>query len=115
VDVFTTGGVLLKKFVHGKYLNSPWGLALAPSSFGPFAGDILVGEFGIGRIDAFNPKTAKHIGTLTKADGSFVQNSGLWTLTPGNGGAGGDTGAIYFTAGTNGEADGLLGRINIST
>jgi uncharacterized protein (TIGR03118 family) len=111
VDVYSTNGVLLKQFVHGKYLNSPWGLAVAPASFGPIAGDILVGQFGNGTIDVFQPKTGKFLGTLNNAQGVPVTNPGLWALATIKDDIYSD-GALYFTAGLNDEADGLFGRID---
>jgi len=114
VDVYSTSGVLLRRFRHGTFMNSPWGLAVAPSSFGPFAGDIIVGMFGSGRMAVMNPGTGKFMGFLDKADGFPIQNDGLWAIRTGNGGSGGDTDKLYFTAGPNDEADGLFGSVQIS-
>jgi uncharacterized protein (TIGR03118 family) len=115
VDIYSTSGVLLRRFVRGKYLNSPWGLAIAPASFGPFAGDVLVGQFGSGVITAINPKNGKLVGILNKADGTPVHNQGLWSLTTSTSSdIYGTTDALYFTAGPNDEADGLFGTVQIA-
>jgi len=94
-------------------LNSPWGLALAPATFGPFAGDLLVGNFGDGKINAFNPTTGAFLGTLSDSTGNPLVNPGLWGLMFGTGGnAGGDPNALYFTAGGANEDRGVLGRLD---
>ncbi len=122
VDVFDTSGNLLKRLVkHGK-LNAPWGLAIAPEGFGRFTGALLVGNFGDGRIHAYdlNAKDrdddddTQEIGTIRRPDGRDVQIDGLWSLIVGNGGTGGDADKIYFTAGPNEEADGLLGSLALA-
>jgi uncharacterized protein (TIGR03118 family) len=115
VDVYSPSGVLMRRFVRGKHMNSPWGLAMAPKDFGPFAGDVLVGQFGSGVITAINPKTGKLVGTLSKADGTPIVNDGLWALSVGTSGDIYSSGsALYFTAGPNDEANGLFGSIQIS-
>jgi uncharacterized protein (TIGR03118 family) len=81
----------------------------APSSFGEFAGAILIGNFGDGRIHAFDSNTGDFLGPVTNTLGQEILIDGLWTLTVGNGTAGGDSSAIYFTAGPNGEKHGLFG------
>ena len=93
-------------------LNSPWGMALAPSGFGKFGGDLLVGNFGDGTINAFDPTTGAFLGTLSDNSGNPLVNPGLWGLTFGNGGNGGDKNSLYFTAGGADEASGVFGRIN---
>jgi len=92
-------------------LNSPWGLAKAPASFGGAAGDLLVGNFGDGAINAFNPATGALVGTLANAGGA-LSNDGLWSLTFGNGGMGGSPNSLYITAGPNNETGGLFARID---
>jgi uncharacterized protein (TIGR03118 family) len=115
VDAYTTSGVLVRRFVRGKYLNSPWGLAIAPSRFGPFAGDVLVGQFGSGVITALNPKTGKLVGILNKSDGTPIHNQGLWSLSASTSSdIYGSTDSLFFTAGLNDEADGLFGTIQIA-
>ena len=110
VDIFTTGGVLVRRFASGGFLNSPWGLALAPASFGNFHNDILVGNFGDGRINGFT--TAGRFRGQLKSEGSApIQIEGLWGLRFGNGGNGGATDTLFFAAGIDGEQHGLFGSI----
>ena len=111
VDAFDTNGNLIKRVVTGGALNSPWGLALAPAGFGEFGGALLVGNFGDGLINAFNPATGTPLGTLRDATNNPIANDGLWGLHFGNGGNGGSLNTLYFTAGPNNEADGLFGSI----
>src|SRR6266568_2391987 len=111
VDTFDLSGNMLARFTQHGHLNSPWGLAQAPASFGPFAGAILIGNFGNGRINAFDPGTGEFLGTVVNSKGQEILIDGLWSLRVGNGGAGGDTNTIYFTAGPNGEKDGLFGSL----
>jgi hypothetical protein len=92
-------------------LNSPWGLAIAPSSFGSLSGALLVGNFGNGRINAYNPTTGASLGQLTDPDGEPIQIDGLWALQVGNGGTGGDSDKVYFTAGLFDESHGLFGSL----
>jgi uncharacterized protein (TIGR03118 family) len=111
VDVFDTNGNLLKRLASGGVLDAPWGIAMAPAGFGGFGGDLLVGNFGNGEINAFNPTTGAFAGTITDASGNPIVNSGLWALEFRTGGPGVNPNALYFTAGINGEADGLFGSI----
>jgi uncharacterized protein (TIGR03118 family) len=93
-------------------LNSPWGMALAPLSFGQFGGALLVGNFGDGKINAFDPTSGLLLGTLSDKSGTPLVNPGLWGLTFGNGGQGGDPNSLYFTAGGAAEDSGVFGRIS---
>jgi len=111
VDVFDLQGQLLTRLISRGSLNSPWGLALAPSSFGTFAGDLLVGNFGDGLIHAFDPLTGASIGELLGVNGSALMIDGLWSLLPGNGGNGGSPQSIFFSAGPVNESHGLFGVI----
>ncbi len=110
VDVFDTSGHLLRRLASRGALNSPWGLAVAPSSFGSLKGDLLVGNFGNGQINAFS-SSGKFLGTLDSAAGQPLVIDGLWGLTPGNGTSAGDKSALYFAAGPAGESHGLFGKI----
>ena len=110
VDVYTTSGAMVSRFASGGALNSPWGLAAAPASFGNFHGDILVGNFGDGRISAFRPDGTFR-GQLKSETSAPIQIDGLWGLRFGNGGNGGDVNSLFFAAGINDEADGLFGKI----
>jgi uncharacterized protein (TIGR03118 family) len=109
--VFDFNGTLITHLVSNGPLNSPWGLAIAPSTFGAFAGGLLVGNFGDGKINAFNPTTGAALGTLQDANGNAIVISGLWALIFGNGGNGGDKNTLYFTAGPGGEQHGLFGSL----
>jgi uncharacterized protein (TIGR03118 family) len=112
VDVFNLDGSFNRRIVSlGGPINSPWGLALAPASFGPLAGDLLVGNFGDGTISAFNLSTDAFDGKLLGRDGQPLVFGDLWALTPGNGAAAGSTQKIYFTAGVMNESEGLFGSL----
>jgi uncharacterized protein (TIGR03118 family) len=110
VDVFAPDGTLLQRLASQGPLNSPWAVTLAPAAFGAFGGDILVGNFGDGRINAFNPATGQFLGQL-RTHGGPITISGLWGLRFPAGSLNATPGALYFTAGPNHEADGLLGDI----
>lgn len=110
VDVFSTSGALIRRLASGRPLNSPWGLALAPASWGRVAGDLLVGNFGDGAINVFDPSSGDWRGGLKTDDGP-LSIPGLWGLRFGNGGNGGDPSALFFTAGPNDEQDGLFGSL----
>ena len=94
------------------FLNAPWGLALAPAGFGEFAGRLLVGNFGDGRINAFDVATGRWMGLLTGNDRRPLQIDGLWGLAFGNGYAGQMIDSLYFTAGPDDEAHGAYGVID---
>ena len=111
VDEFSLSGKLTGRVASNGPLDSPWGLAIAPSDFGKFAGDLLVGNFGDGTIDAYNLHNDKFVGKLDGVDGKPLVIGDLWALTAGNGTAAGSTGDIYFTAGVQDEAAGLFGAI----
>jgi uncharacterized protein (TIGR03118 family) len=108
VDVYSTGGRLLDRFARRGVLNSPWGLAIAPAHFGAFSGDVLVGNFGDGRIHAFDPRTDHLRGELRDGHGQAITIDGLWGLLPGNGTSAG-TDDVWFSAGPQEESHGLLG------
>ena len=111
VDVFSPNGDLLQRLVSRGRLDSPWAVTLAPSSFGAVGGDILVGNFGNGRINAYDPTSGKFRGELTTSVGGPIVIDGLWGLrfAPATPGAGPNT--LFFTAGINHEADGLFGTL----
>jgi uncharacterized protein (TIGR03118 family) len=109
VDVFDTDGNLLRRFASRGPLNSPWGVARASFAFGRFSGKILVGNFGDGRINVFD-SDGNFLDQLRDTNGKPISIDGLWTLTLG-GGAKSNQGTLYFTAGPNGETDGLFGTI----
>ncbi len=100
VSVFDLNGNLLTHLISGGALNSPWGVAIAPPVWGAFGGALLVGNFGDGRVNAFNLTTGAQLGTLQDVNGNPITISGLWALVFGVGGArGGDVKTLYFTAG----------------
>jgi uncharacterized protein (TIGR03118 family) len=111
VDVYSAGGTLLRRLASGGVLDSPWGLAVAPSTFGSLAGDILVGNFGNGRINAFSP-TGVSEGKILGTNGSPLIIRDLWSLTPGTAVVGG-TDTLYFTAGADNQNGGLLGTLTV--
>lgn len=111
VDVFNLDGTFAQRLVsQGGQINSPWGLDIAPASFGSLAGQLLVGNFGDGTISAFNLLTGNFLGQLDGPDGNPIHIDGLWSLMNGNG-TSSDANKVYFTAGLNGEQDGLFGSI----
>jgi uncharacterized protein (TIGR03118 family) len=111
VDVFNSAGILQARLQHGPWLNSPWGVALAPSEFGEFSHSLLVGNFGSGNIAAFNPATGMFEGWVLNPDGSLLTIDGLWALSFGNGGTAGPVNTLFFSAGPNDESDGLFGTL----
>jgi len=115
VDAYDTAGNLLVRVAQHGQLNAPWGLALAPSDFGRFSGDLLVGNFGDGQINAYEELANGHFehrGELRTADGKSLTIDGLWALQFGHGSPNnGPTNTLFFTAGPNDESDGLFGSI----
>ncbi len=116
VDVFDTSGNLLKRLIKHGRLNSPWGMTFAPASFGEVAGMLLVGNFGDGRITAYEIEDdeAEENGQLRDVHEKPIVIDGLWALIVGNGKLGGDASKVYFTAGIDGEQHGLFGSIEIA-
>src|SRR6478735_1119675 len=111
VDVFSPNGDLLQRLVSRGRLDSPWAVTLAPASFGAFGGDILVGNFGDGHINAYDPVTGKFQGELSRPDGGPITIDGLWGLRFAPTALNANPNALYFTAGLNHEADGLFGTL----
>jgi uncharacterized protein (TIGR03118 family) len=115
VDVFDVNGSLVQRVAAGGILNSPWGLAIAPSGFGDLAGALLVANAGDGMINAYNMVTGGLLGAVQDVSGNNLVIPGLWGLATGNSGSGGDAGAIYFTAGIAGggalHTHGLFGSL----
>jgi uncharacterized protein (TIGR03118 family) len=111
VDVFSPNGDLLQRLVSRGRLDSPWAVTLAPSSFGAFGGDILVGNFGDGHIDAYDPVTGAFQGELSGPGGGPIAIDGLWGLRVSPTTPGATPNTLFFTAGLNHEDDGLLGTL----
>jgi len=113
VDVFTNNGKFVRRLVSRGALDSPWGMALAPAGFGQFSGDLLVGNFGNGLINVYNPDNGAHLGVLRRSNGVPIQIDGLWGLMFGNGNAA-KTSQLIFSAGPSHESHGLLGKIVVA-
>ncbi|HKX42951.1 MAG TPA: TIGR03118 family protein [Burkholderiaceae bacterium] len=114
VNTFDTAGHFLKRLITtGGALNAPWGIAMAPSNFGKFSGALLIGNFGDGRINAYDASTGALMGPLTKTDGNPIVVDGLWGIAFGNGINGQPTNTLFFAAGPADEAHGVYGRIDV--
>jgi uncharacterized protein (TIGR03118 family) len=111
VSVFDTQGRFIARVVNRGFLNAPWGMAIAPAGFGRFSGDLLVGNFGNGRINAFDLATGGLRGTLRLPDHRPVEIDGLWGIGFGNGAGAGPTNTLFFAAGPDDESHGLFGTI----
>ncbi|HEY1502357.1 MAG TPA: TIGR03118 family protein [Acidobacteriaceae bacterium] len=111
VDVFSPFGFLLRRMQHGPWLNGPWALAMAPGDFGIYSHDLLVGQFGSGRIAVYDPVTGAFKGLLEDATNAPIAIDGLWGLSFGSGGTSGPANTLYFTAGPDDENHGLFGTI----
>jgi uncharacterized protein (TIGR03118 family) len=111
VDVFDLNGNFQQRLASRGALNAPWAIVQAPTNFGDFSGDLLVGNFGDGRINAFDPTTGSFRGTLSSSPGHPIVIDGLWGLTFGNGLTAGDTTTLYYAAGPDDETHGLFGKI----
>ena len=112
--MFDTNGTLLQRITSAGPLNSPWGVAIAPANWAAFGGALLVGNFGDGKINAFNLTTGAALGTLQDPTGAAIVNTGLWALIFGNGKSGGDPNTLYIAAGITGpdnKTHGLLAGI----
>jgi uncharacterized protein (TIGR03118 family) len=115
VDMFDTSGALLGRVATQGLLNAPWGLAMAPATFGRFGGDLLVGNFGDGQINAYAQRpngTFEHDGRLRAPSGKPLAIDGLWALQFGNNSAAGSADSLFFTAGPDEETHGLFGKID---
>ena len=110
VDLYDTDGTLLSRFASGGALNSPWGVAQAPQGFGRASGAMLIGNFGNGRINAYDPASGKFLGALRDEHGGRIAIDGLWALEFGNGVIGTPQ-TLLFTAGPDDEVHGLFGEL----
>lgn len=112
VSTFDLNGNFMGRLASAGPLNAPWGLAIAPPTFAGAAGNLLVGNFGDGLINRFDPTTGAFLGSLLDAAGNPISIDGLWGLQFGNGGSGGATNTLYFTAGPGDESHGLFGSVS---
>ena len=112
VDVFDPTGAFVSRAITGGNLNAPWGMALAPAGFGIYGGDLLVGNFGDGVINVYDPASYAFLGQLADASGNVIANPGLWEIVFGQANpVVGDPNTLYFAAGLNQERDGLFASI----
>jgi len=111
VDVYDTQGTLIRRLPHLIYMNSPWAIVRAPSNFGAFSNDLLIGNFGSGSIMAFDASTGNFIGLMFDESLLPMRIDGLWALEFGNGQGSGPANTLYYTAGTFDEAYGEFGSI----
>jgi uncharacterized protein (TIGR03118 family) len=119
VDVFDLNGNFVARAVTGGNLNEPWGVAIAPATFGIYANDLLVGNFGDGMINVYDPVSYKFLGQITDGTGKALVYPSLWellpagtTITNSTSVSGGTAGTVYFTAGLANQAHGLLGALS---
>lgn len=112
VDKYDLNGHLIARVATGGALNAPWGMAMAPQNFGRFGGKLLIGNFGNGRINVYDPVTFRARGFLKGTDGKAIAIDGLWGIAFGNGGNAGPTNTLFFAAGPDEEEHGLFGRID---
>lgn len=113
VDVYTPNGDFIRRIAAGGALDAPWGIALAPAGFGEFSNQLLVGNFGDGRINAFSPTTGTALGTLRDTAGKPIRIDGLWGMQFGNGLANQPVNTLFFAAGPADESHGLYGRLDL--
>ena len=114
--MFDADGNFVRRFTTGGPLASPWGLTLAPSNFGQFSNDLLIGNFNDenGNINAFDPATGDFLGSVRLEDGTLVSLPDLWSISFGNGGTAGPLNTLFFTAGIGDEMHGLFGSLTLA-
>jgi uncharacterized protein (TIGR03118 family) len=118
VNVFDFSGNFVSRFASAGALNAPWGMAVAPAGFGSLAGDLLIGNFGDGKINIFEPKgteLATSMGPLTVTNGGTFAVPGLWSVVFGNGDSDKPMTTLFYTAGFANQTDGVFGSISVST
>jgi uncharacterized protein (TIGR03118 family) len=114
IDIYMTDGTFVKRLVStGAALNAPWGMALATANFGTLSNMLLVGNFGDGKINGYDPLTGTFMGAITDSTGAAIVLDGLWGIGFGNGVQKQPKDTLFFAAGPNGERDGLYGRIDL--
>ena len=112
VDSFDLDGSQPRRFAQHGQLNAPWGIVLTPPGFGELGGTLWIGNFGDGRINAYDPASGEFVNKVRALGGKAIVIDGLWSLRFGNGSNGGNANTLYFTAGPNGEHDGLFGSLD---
>ncbi len=113
VDVYDTNGKLIKQLVAKGALDAPWGIALAPADFGSLSKALLIGNFGDGKINAYDPAAGTLLGTVKDSGGAAIATPGLWGIAFGNDSNNQPHNTLFFAAGTNNEANGSYGRIDV--
>ena len=111
VNAFALDGTQATRFAQHGQLDAPWAVVMTPRTFGDLGGNVWIGNFGGGNINAYDPATGAYVGKVRDTDGKSVAIDGLWMLKFGNGSNGGDLDKLYFTASPNGETDGIFGFI----
>jgi len=115
VNIFDANGNFLKRFASAGSLNAPWGIAMAPAGFGGASGSLLIGNFGDGAINYFDPATGNRLGSISLASGKQLIIPGLWALVFGNGAANQPASELFYTAGPTNQTDGVFGSIKVVT
>jgi len=111
VDLFSTDGTMVRRITSDSHLNAPWGVVIPPAGFGSLAGDLLVGNFGDGTINAYNFATGAFVDQMKDQTGAPITNVSLWDMVFGGGGPSGDPNTMYITAGLANEAHGVFAKI----
>jgi uncharacterized protein (TIGR03118 family) len=111
---YNEDGTVIRSFNDAGRLNAPWGMAIAPEGFGKFGGALLVANLGDGTIAAFDHRTGNFLDVLRDTEGTAIDIDRIWGLVFGNGVSLGDAQALYFTAGPNGETDGIFGKLTVA-
>lgn len=112
INTFLPDGSVPQRFAQHGQLNAPWGIVLTPNGFGELGGALWIGNFGDGHINAYDPMTGAFVNKVSAPDGRVIVIDRLWSIRFGNGGNGGSVNTLYFTAGPNGERDGLFGGLD---
>jgi uncharacterized protein (TIGR03118 family) len=117
VDLFAADGTMLRRITSDSHLNAPWGVVIPPASFGSFgaSGNLLVGNFGDGKINAYNFATGAFVDQMKDQNGTVITNVSLWDMVFGGGGPSGDVNTMYITAGLANEGHGLFSAVTANT
>ena len=111
VNIFDANGNLVRRFASAGMLNAPWGMAMAPAGFGAASGNLLIGNFGDGAINTFDPMSGNRLGSISLASGNPLMIPGLWALVFGNGAANQPAGTLFYTAGPSSQTRGVFGSV----